>query len=138
MQLVGRPEIATEPWFATGSERAQHSDLLDGIVGDWIGARTRDEVMAAFTDAGAAVAPVYSPADIVADPQVQDRKMLIHVDDEDLGTLLQHNVLYRMSATPGAIRSTGRRHGADTDHILAELGLTEERISTLRATGVVA
>lgn len=138
MELVGHPEIATEPWFATGSERAEHSDLLDGIIGDWIGARTRDEVMEAFTAAGAAVAPVYSPADIVADPQVRDREMLIQVEDEDLGPLLQHNVLYRMSATPGAIRSTGRHHGADTDQVLTELGLTEERISRLRASGVIA
>lgn len=138
MELVGRPEIALEPWFATGAERAQHSDLLDGIVGDWIAARTRDQVMEAFTAAGAAVAPVYSPADIVADPQVQDREMLIRVEDEDLGPLLQHNVLYRMSATPGAIRSTGRDHGADTDQVLAELGLTTDRIAGLRAAGVIA
>jgi crotonobetainyl-CoA:carnitine CoA-transferase CaiB-like acyl-CoA transferase len=138
MELVGRPEIALEPWFATGAERARHSDLLDGIVGDWIAARTRDQVMEAFTAAGAAVAPVYSPADIVADPQVQDREMLIRVEDEDLGPLLQHNVLYRMSATPGAIRSTGRGHGADTDEVLAELGLTTDRIAGLRAAGVIA
>lgn len=138
MELVGRPEIALEPWFATGAERAQHSDLLDGIVGDWISARTRDQVMESFTAAGAAVAPVYSPADIVADPQVKDREMLIRVEDEDLGPLLQHNVLYRMSATPGAIRSTGRGHGADTDEVLEELGLTTDRIAGLRAAGVIA
>jgi crotonobetainyl-CoA:carnitine CoA-transferase CaiB-like acyl-CoA transferase len=138
MELVGRPDIALEPWFATGADRAQHSDLLDGIVGDWIAARTRDQVMEAFTAAGAAVAPVYSPADIVADPQVQDREMLIRVEDEDLGPLLQHNVLYRMSATPGAIRSTGRRHGADTDEVLTEFGLDADRIAALRAAGVVA
>ena len=138
MELVGRPEIALEPWFATGAERAQHSDLLDGIVGDWISARTRDQVMESFTAAGAAIAPIYSPADIVADPQVQDREMLIRVEDEDLGPLLQHNVLYRMSATPGAIRSTGRGHGADTDQVLTELGLTTDRIAGLRAAGVIA
>lgn len=138
MELVGRPEIALEPWFATGAERAQHSDLLDGIVGDWISARTRDQVMESFTAAGAAIAPVNSPADIVADPQVQDREMLIRVEDEDLGPLLQHNVLYRMSATPGAIRSTGRGHGADTDQVLTELGLTTDRIAGLRAAGVIA
>ena len=138
MELVGRPEIALEPWFATGAERAQHSDLLDGIVGDWISARTRDQVMESFTAAGAAIAPVYGPADIVADPQVQDREMLIRVEDEDLGPLLQHNVLYRMSATPGAIRSTGRGHGADTDQVFTELGLTTDRIAGLRAAGVIA
>lgn len=138
MELVGRPDIALEPWFATGAERAKRSDLLDDIVGGWIAVRTRDEVMEAFAAAGAAVAPVYGPADIVADPQVQDREMLIRVHDEDLGSLLQHNVLYRMSTTPGAIRSTGRSHGADTDAVLSELGVDPERIESLRADGVVA
>lgn len=138
MELVGRPEIADEPWFSTGAERARNVALLDGIVGDWIGVRTRAEVIEAFAAAGAAVAPVYSPADLIADPQVQAREMLVRVVDDDLGSLLQHNVLYRMSATPGSIRTTGRAHGADTDEILTErLGLGEERIRTLKDSGVI-
>jgi crotonobetainyl-CoA:carnitine CoA-transferase CaiB-like acyl-CoA transferase len=138
LELVGRPDIAAEPWFATGAQRAAHGDLLDDIVGGWIAQRTRDEVMDAFTAAGAAVAPVYSPADLVADPQVRAREMLIEVEDEDLGTLLQHNVLYRMSSTPGSIRSTGHAHAADTDEVLRSIGVEAERIVELRTSGVVA
>jgi crotonobetainyl-CoA:carnitine CoA-transferase CaiB-like acyl-CoA transferase len=60
------------------------------------------------------------------------------VEDEDLGGLLQHNVLYRMSATPGAIRATGRAHGADTDAVLTErLGLSAERLQELRDADVI-
>ena len=138
IELVGHPEIAEEPWFATGTGRAEHVELLDGIVGDWIAQRDRDEVMRRFDEAGAAVAPVYSAADLVADPQVRDREMLKRVEDEELGELLQHNVLYRMSASPGSIRSTGRAHGADTDEVLAQrLGLTEERLAELRDADVI-
>lgn len=139
MELVGRPEIADEPWFATGTGRAAHVELLDGIVGSWIAARTRDEVMDAFSAAGAAVAPVYSAADLVEDPQVNAREMLTRVSDPGLGELLQHNVLFRMSETPGSIRSTGRSHGADTDAILTErVGLSSERIAELRDADVIA
>ncbi len=138
MALVGHPEVVEEPWFATGSRRAEHADLLDGYVGGWIAARTREEVMAAFENAGAAVAPVYSAAELVADPQVRAREMLTRVPDEDLGELLQHNVLFRMSDTPGSIRWTGRAPGADTDAILGdELGLDENRLAQLRDRGVV-
>lgn len=138
IELVGHPEITDEPWFATGTGRAEHVELLDGIVGDWIAQRDRDEVMRRFEEAGAAVAPVYSAADLVADPQVRDREMLKRVKDEELGELLQHNVLYRMSASPGSIRTTGRAHGADTDEVLAQrLGLTEERIAELRDADVI-
>jgi crotonobetainyl-CoA:carnitine CoA-transferase CaiB-like acyl-CoA transferase len=138
MALVGRPDVADEPWFATGFGRAEHVELLDVIVGDWIGARSRDEVMRAFEEAGAAVGPVYSAADLVADPQVIAREMLTRVEDEDLGALLQHNVLYRLSETPGSIRSTGRAHDADTEAVLTErLGLTVEQLQALRDADVI-
>jgi crotonobetainyl-CoA:carnitine CoA-transferase CaiB-like acyl-CoA transferase len=137
LRLVGHPEVIDEPWFAHGSSRAEHADLLDGYVGDWIALRSRDEVVRSFTEAGAAVAPVYSAADLVEDPQVRHREMLVEVDDPDLGTLLQHNVLFRMSATPGGIRSTGRGHGADTDEVLGALGYDPESVAELRRRGVV-
>ena len=137
MRLVGHPEVIDEPWFATGTTRAEHADLLDAHVGGWIAERTRDEVMAAFEEAGAAVAPVYTAADLVADPQVRHRQMLIDVEDPELGRLKQHNVLFRMSATPGRIRHTGRPLGADTDAVLGELGLDPARIAELRERGVV-
>lgn len=137
MKLVGHPEVVDEPWFATGATRAEHADLLDGHVASWIAERERDEVLEAFAEAGAAVAPVYSPADLVEDPQVQAREMLTSVHDPDLGELLQHNVLFRMSSTPGRIRWTGRGHGADTAAVLEELGFDEERVTGLRDRGVI-
>jgi crotonobetainyl-CoA:carnitine CoA-transferase CaiB-like acyl-CoA transferase len=138
MRLVGHPEVIEEPWFATGAQRAEHGDLLDAYVGAWITERTRDEVTAAFAEAGAAVAPVYSAADLVQDPQVLAREMLTRVDDPDLGGLLQHNVLYRMSETPGGIRATGRAHAADTASVLKDdLGFSDERYEELRGRGVI-
>ncbi len=137
MQLVGHPEVIDEPWFAAGHSRARHADLLDGYVGDWIGARTRDEVVAAFTEAGAAVAPVYTARDLAEDPHVRETQMLVEVDDDDLGPVLQHNVMWRMSETPGRIRFTGRDRGADTDALLAELGLEPDLIDDLRTRSVV-
>lgn len=138
MELVGHPELVDEPWFATGVGRAQHADLLDRYVGTWIRARTRDEVMDGFAAAGAAVAPVYSAADLVADPQVRHRQMLLRVADEHLGGLLQHNVLYRLSDTPGGVRWTGRDHAEDTDAVLIDdFGLDPDRVAELRGRGVV-
>ena len=68
--------------------------------------------------AQAALAPVYSGADLVADPHVRATEMLTEVPDEDLGDLLLHNVMWKLSETPGRIRFTGRAIGADTDAIL--------------------
>jgi crotonobetainyl-CoA:carnitine CoA-transferase CaiB-like acyl-CoA transferase len=136
LRLVGHPELIDEPWFATGAGRAQHADLLDGLVSEWVGARTREEVLDAFTEAGAAIAPVYDVADLLADPHVIARGTITRVEDEELGPVRMQDVLFRMSQTPGAIRFTGRTLGADTDAILGdELGLD---VAGLRERGIVA
>jgi crotonobetainyl-CoA:carnitine CoA-transferase CaiB-like acyl-CoA transferase len=136
LRLVGRPELIDEPWFATGAGRAQHAELLDGIVSAWVGERTREEVLDAFTEAGAAIAPVYDVADLMADPHVVARETITSVDDEELGPVRMQNVPFRLSATPGEIRFAGRPLGADTDAILGEeLGLD---VADLRERGIVA
>ena len=138
MTLVGHPELIEEPWFASGRGRAEHADLIDGYVAEWISQRDRDEVLAEFERVDAAVAPVYSAKDIVEDPHIRETKMLIEVDDDELGPVLQHNVMWRMSKTPGQIRFTGRAPGADTRTILVdELGLNPEELENLRTQGVV-
>ncbi|WP_296145447.1 MULTISPECIES: CoA transferase [unclassified Pseudonocardia] len=139
MELVGHPEVVAEPWFATGAQRAEHADLLDAHVGDWIAARTRDEVSEAFAAAGAAVAPIYDASDIVSDPHVRATEMITTVEDPDLGPIAMHNVMWRMSGTPGSIRFTGRPPGADTDEVLVgELGMDPDAVAELRERGVVA
>lgn len=137
MRLVGHPEVIDEPWFAAGNTRAQHADLLDEYVGGWIARHTRDEVVTAFTEAGAAVAPIYSARDIVEDPHIRQTQILTEVHDDDFGPMLQHNVLWRMSETPGSIRFTGRDHGQDTDAVLAELGVTAAERADLRERGII-
>ncbi|WP_116952239.1 CaiB/BaiF CoA transferase family protein [Jiangella endophytica] len=137
MRLVGRPEVVDEPWFATGSGRAAHVDELDAAVGAWVAARTRDEVVAQFERAEAAVAPVYDASDLVVDPQLAALETVLRVPDADLGEVAMQNVLFRLSETPGAVRWAGRAHGADTSDVLVELGYAVDDIAALRSEGVV-
>jgi len=139
LKLVGHPEVIEEPWFATGRQRAQHAELLDGYVGDWIGELTRAEVTQAFEEAGAAVAPIYKPSELLADPQVQAMKLITTVEDAELGPVRMQNVMWRMGRTPGRIRTTGRALGADSEEILeGELGLAPEDVKELRNREIVA
>ncbi|ALC23782.1 CaiB/BaiF CoA transferase family protein [Streptomyces pristinaespiralis] len=137
MHLVGRPELVDEPWFATGTGRAEHAGELDDAVGGWIARRTRDEVVDAFEKAEAAVAPVYDISDVMDDPQYQALGTITEVPDPELGTLRMQNVIFRLSETPGRIRWAGRPHGADTEEVLTELGLTPTDITALRTQGAL-
>ncbi|MFF6786089.1 CoA transferase [Streptomyces sp. NPDC012510] len=137
MRLVGRPELIDEPWFGSGAERARHADVLDEAVGAWIARHTREEVVESFEKAEAAVAPVQDVREVMTDPQYRALDTITTVDDPDLGPLRMQNILFRLSATPGAIRWAGRPHGADTDAVLTELGLTGPDIETLREEGAL-
>lgn len=137
MRLVGRPDFIEQPWFATGRERAEHADELDAVVAEWIGAHTRDEVMQAFEAANAAVAPIYTAVDILADPQFEALGSIARIDDDELGPIRIPNVPFRLSETPGSIRGTGPKLGQHTAEILGKYGVDDERLVRLRKDGVV-
>ncbi len=109
MRLVGRPELIEEPWFASGTTRAEHSEELDGAVGHWISRHSREEVLNGFEKAEAAVAPIHDVREVMEDPQYRALGTLAEVDDPELGPLRMQNVLFRLSETPGAIRWAAAR-----------------------------
>ena len=138
MTLVGRPELADEPWFATGAGRAAHADEIDDAVGAWIRQRPRDEVIAAFEQAQAAVAPVYDAADIMADPHFAALGTIHRIHDDDLGELAMQGPLFRLSEDDAVIAFPGRAPGADTEEVLGELGFDADAIARLRDEGTIA
>ena len=137
IRLVGRSELADEPWFASGHTRAEHADELDAAVSSWIAERSTAEVLEAFENAQAAVAPVYDVRGVLADPQYEAIGTIRTVDDDELGPVKMQNVLFRLSETPGDIRWAGRAHGRDTDDVLADIGVTPDQLAQLRERGIV-
>ncbi len=137
LKLVGREDLAAQPWFATGAGRVAHIEEIDAAVAGWIGERTREEVLAAFEAAEAAIAPIYDARDLLTDPQLAAIDAIVSIDDDELGAIKMTNMISRLSETPGAIERTGRAHGADTAEVLAEVGVDDAELARLRAGGVV-
>jgi crotonobetainyl-CoA:carnitine CoA-transferase CaiB-like acyl-CoA transferase len=113
MTLVGAGD---DERFTSFAGRVEHREEVDALVTDWIASRSYDDVMAAFAEAQAAIAPVMTMADIAEDPHYAARGAVTEVD----GVPMQ-GLVARLSATPGRIRWAGRPLGADTDEVLAEL-----------------
>lgn len=137
MTLVGHPEYIDEPWFGSGFERAQHADVLDAAVGEWIAQRELPEVIRSFEEAEAAIAPIYDVSDVMKDPQYEALNSIVSLVDEDLGSVKMQNVLYRMMGTPGKVRWAGRRVGQDNSSVYGEIGVTRERLAELSEKGVI-
>jgi formyl-CoA transferase len=121
MNLVGGEGTGDDPRYATNVERVKRADEVDGMVADWIGARTLAELLDAFEKVEAAIGPIYDAAQILEDPQYRARDSVTTVADADLGPLRMQNVFPVMSRTPGRIRHAGPRQGQHQAEVLAEL-----------------
>jgi formyl-CoA transferase len=137
MHLVGRSDLAAQPWFASGRQRAEHADELDAAVGEWIGRRSRDEVIDEFEKAQAAVAPIYTAADVLADPQFQALGHFVTTPHAEFGPVELEGPRQFLSATPGAV-GPAPTLGQHLMEVLEDvLGYSEERITELLVSGAL-
>lgn len=111
MKVLG---VGEDERFTTFEGRARHREELEAIMTDWCAARPRDEVIAVFEAAQAAIGPVMDFDDIAADPHYRAREAVV-----DVGGVPMQNLIARLSATPGVLRHPGRGLDADGDAIRA-------------------
>jgi crotonobetainyl-CoA:carnitine CoA-transferase CaiB-like acyl-CoA transferase len=137
VRLVGRDDLAEQPWFASGPGRAEHADEIDEAVASWVAGRTRADVVEEFEHAQAAVAPIYDIADVLNDPQYAALGSILSMDDPELGSVRMQNVPFRLSETPGQVRWAGPRLGEHNAEVLGRLNLTEETIEQLTEEGTL-
>jgi crotonobetainyl-CoA:carnitine CoA-transferase CaiB-like acyl-CoA transferase len=137
-KLMGHPELADDPRFASHHARGENEDLLDEIIGEFAAGHTAHELDRIVNDAGVVCAPVYSAADIYEDPYFRERGLLIEYEDEVHGRITAPGVVPRLTGTPGGVRRPARwTVGADTEAVLGDLGVDAAALEELRKAGVV-
>ena len=120
-ETIGRPELKVDPRFHDNDARVKHRDELDRIIAQFIGARTQTENLDIFESAGVTVGPVLSVADLMTHPYTLGREAIVSLPDKDLGDVPMHNIVPRLSATPGQFRRPAPGLGEHTEQILAEI-----------------
>jgi crotonobetainyl-CoA:carnitine CoA-transferase CaiB-like acyl-CoA transferase len=137
VRLVGREDMVEEDWFADHTGRLAHQDEVEDAIAAWVAKRSSDEVTAAFEAVGAAIAPVYTIADIMDDPHYAARETIRVVEHETLGPVRVPGLVSRLLDTPGAIRHLGRSPGADNEAVFGEqLHHSRGEIAAWREAGV--
>ena len=100
--------------------------------------KTRDEWLEILHKADTCVAPVHTSMDeVLEDPQIKHRQMIVELDDPILGQVRQPGVAIKLSETPGRVRTFSPRHGQHTGEILSGLGYSQEEIQELKDKGCV-
>jgi crotonobetainyl-CoA:carnitine CoA-transferase CaiB-like acyl-CoA transferase len=107
-------------------------------IHSWASERDFDEIQATLLQAGVVFAPIYGPPDLVADPHVQEREVLVEVSDADWQSILMPAATPRLAGRHRPPQHAGRAPGADNETIYRdELGLTDQELRGLIAEGIV-
>jgi crotonobetainyl-CoA:carnitine CoA-transferase CaiB-like acyl-CoA transferase len=122
--LIGRPEIADDPRFATNQARAANAVELDAVIEAWTRALDLRTANAALADAGVPAGPVMSIAAIAADPHFRSRGAIASVPDDDGTPIATYRPVPRFSEHPARLERAAGRIGRDQQAVLRELGIT--------------
>jgi crotonobetainyl-CoA:carnitine CoA-transferase CaiB-like acyl-CoA transferase len=135
-RAIGRADMIDDPRFRTNTDRVHNIDACEAPIAAFIAARTLEENLAVFGAAEVTAAPVYEIDQFMADPHVAARGILVEMPDAEIGSVPMHNVIPRLSDTPGRLRRPAPALGEHTREVLAAIGWDAARIAALEAAGV--
>ena len=136
-ELMGKPEMAKDPKYLENMNRVEHQAELDGLIAAWTGSLTMAEVLERLEQGGVAAGPIYSVADMFADPQYHARGLFetVTIDGEPLKIPA---IIPKLDETPGRTDWPGAALGAHNDEVYRDLlGMSEDALSELKRAGVV-
>lgn len=126
---IGRPELVNDPRFINNDARVINRDALDEIIGSFIQQRSQEENLVFFEKANVTVGPVRSVPELMNDPFVLSREVIVNGVEPSGEKLPMHNVVPRLSRTPGVLSRPAPRIGEHNEEIMKELELLRDRMS---------
>jgi crotonobetainyl-CoA:carnitine CoA-transferase CaiB-like acyl-CoA transferase len=138
-RAIGRPDFARFARQPDQFVRAANAeeDAARREIEAIVRTRDRDEWYDLLVKADVCVGKVYEVEEMVHDPQITHRGMIVEAEHPRLGKVRQFGVAIKLSDTPGAVRHAAPLTGEHTDEVLRDLGLGAAEIRTLRDQGVI-
>jgi formyl-CoA transferase len=135
-ELVGRPELADDPEWATPEARIGKLDKVFGLIEAWTAGLTKWEVMDRLNAHGIPCGPVLSTKELIEDETLAELGTVVEVDQPGRGTFRTVGCPVRLSDSAVQV-GPAPRLGEHTDEVLAGLGYAPDDIAALRAAGAV-
>jgi formyl-CoA transferase len=135
--VLGRPELGDHPDYASTPARLARRDELDDLVAAWTASRAVAAIVERLSAEGLPASAVQSYAEAASDAHAAERDLLQETELEDGSSAPVVGPAAKFSRTPTRVRRGAPALGAETDAILAELGIEEEARRRLRKAKVV-
>ncbi|MBI3224447.1 MAG: CoA transferase [Mycolicibacterium cosmeticum] len=139
-EAMGRPDLATDDRFVNHVARGRNQDEIDKIIGAWAAERQPAEIIETLSQAGVISGPINTVAEVVQDPQLQARNMIVdHWDERIERNVKGPGVVPVLSESPGSVRNAGSAHpGQHNDEVYSGLlGLSADEVDSLREERVL-
>ena len=137
VKTLGQPELAEDPRFKTPEARWENRDALNAVIEVWTGQRTKHEVMKLMGDAGVPCGACQDTADILADPHLKARDMILDVAYPPRGSFKTIGCPIKLSDSPVTVTSPPML-GEHSASVLERLcGVTGDDAKRLKSAGVI-
>ncbi|WP_240376844.1 CaiB/BaiF CoA transferase family protein [Bacillus piscicola] len=135
LDVLGEDKFRDER-FATNPQRVEHRDELVAMLNDTFQSKTKDEWVEIIEKAGVPCGPVNKFSDVLNDPHVKEREMVVEKEHPKLGTFQMLGIPVKLSRTPGQIESIPPGLGEHSEEVLKRLGYTDEEIESFSKNGI--
>lgn len=135
--LLGHPEWASDPAYASNGARVANRDTLVAMIEACLKIRSRDAWLADFETHGIPAGPINTISEALHDPQVLHRGMVTTLHRDGNAVPQVGNPL-RFDGDSQTSRRAPPGLGQDSDSVLGEMGLSAEQIEALREQGIIA
>src|SRR5581483_3450187 len=137
LRVMGRQELAQDPRFATLEARWENREALNAIIEAWTRQRRKHEVMRLMGDAGVPCGACQDTGEVLADPHLKAREMIVDVDHPTRGAYQTVGCPIKLSDSPVTV-SRPPLLGEHTDALLQSLcGITADDVRRLREKGAL-
>lgn len=137
-RAIGFPEVSTDSRFETMKARLAHYEELRPMIEMVFSAMTRADVIARMSEVGIPAGPINTVGEIMEDPQLAAREMIVELTHPDYGPLRVLGIPIKLSDTPGVVQNAPPRFGEHNREVLSKLGYGEEEIATFASRGIIS
>jgi formyl-CoA transferase len=133
------PGLAEDPKYQDHAQRGRNQEELEGIIADWAVHYSAGELVSLLDEHGVPNSTVSTVEDIFEDPQLKAREMLVEVQDDELGTVVQPGIVPKLTRSAGQIGWNGPLvHGShNADVYQGLLNLSDEELQNARSEGAI-